>query len=194
MPVKPGYLLLAGVGAVILWSGIQGKSVTGVFRELIGGQNPNTAPSANTIQQEQVTNPSSLAFGYGTGLNAGVGTTIGGSGTGSGSSNLGSVSGASALQQYAFSLFSQYGWGTSQQQPLVNLWNGESGWNPTAQNPGSTAYGIAQFLDGTWSGVGCTKSSNAEVQIQCGLKYIKQRYGSPAMAWAAWQSRNPHWY
>jgi len=27
----------------------------------------------------------------------------------------------------------------------------ESGWNPEAKNPVSTAHGIAQFLDGTWS-------------------------------------------
>jgi len=26
----------------------------------------------------------------------------------------------------------------------------ESNWNPTAKNPKSTAYGLCQFLDGTW--------------------------------------------
>ena len=37
---------------------------------------------------------------------------------------------------------------------LENLWGKESGWNPNAQNPSSTAYGIAQFLDSTWAGTG----------------------------------------
>lgn len=52
----------------------------------------------------------------------------------------------------------------------------ESGWNPTAQNPNSTAYGLAQFLDATWGAVGCQKTSDPVQQLKCADKYVKQRY------------------
>jgi hypothetical protein len=53
----------------------------------------------------------------------------------------------------------------------------ESGWNPTAQNPSSTAFGLAQFLDATWGGVGCVKTSEPVQQLKCADLYVKQRYG-----------------
>lgn len=49
MPVKAGYLLLAGGGAVVIWAGMRGKSVTGVFRSLIGGENPAKLPGVNGV-------------------------------------------------------------------------------------------------------------------------------------------------
>jgi hypothetical protein len=55
MPVRPGLLLLAGAGGVLLWSGIKGKSATSVFRQLIGGDSPATAANANTIEQNAPT-------------------------------------------------------------------------------------------------------------------------------------------
>lgn len=68
----------------------------------------------------------------------------------------------------------------------------ESGCNPRAQNPTSTAYGIFQFLDGTWKGVGCVKTSDPLEQMRCGTKYVMNRYGS----WSA--ARQHHvregWY
>lgn len=68
----------------------------------------------------------------------------------------------------------------------------ESGCNPNAQNPKSTAYGIFQFLDSTWTGVGCTKTSDPIQQIICGQKYVMARYGSWSNAKAFWQSHS--WY
>jgi hypothetical protein len=87
-----------------------------------------------------------------------------------------------------------YGWIGAQWNALFQLWNNESGWNPNAQNPTSTAYGIAQFLNSTWATVGATKTSDPGGQIVAGLRYIRQAYGSPGNAWAKWQSRSPHWY
>ncbi len=49
MPIKAGYLLLAGGGGVFVWSGIAGKSVSGVFRQLAGGDSPTSAANANSI-------------------------------------------------------------------------------------------------------------------------------------------------
>ena len=72
---------------------------------------------------------------------------------------------------------------------LENLWGKESGWNPNAQNPSSTAYGIAQFLDSTWAGTGIAKTSDGYRQIDAGLIYIENRFGSPCGAWSHSQSR-----
>lgn len=58
----------------------------------------------------------------------------------------------------------------------------ESGWKPNAQNPTSTAYGLLQFLDSTWAGVGCIKTSDPEQQLRCGLRYVEDRYETPSLA------------
>jgi chemotaxis protein histidine kinase CheA len=75
---------------------------------------------------------------------------------------------------------------------LENLWGKESGWNPNAQNPTSTAYGIPQFLDSTWASTGIAKTSDGYRQIDAGLIYIEERYGSPCAAWAHSQAKG--WY
>ncbi|HZU97785.1 MAG TPA: transglycosylase SLT domain-containing protein [Planctomycetota bacterium] len=66
---------------------------------------------------------------------------------------------------------------------LYQVLNAESSFSPTAQNPTSTAYGLFQFLDSTWSTVGATKTSDAYLQCVAGLKYIRERYGDPDKAW-----------
>lgn len=68
----------------------------------------------------------------------------------------------------------------------------ESGFDPEAQNPKSTAYGIHQFLDSTWSSVACEKTSDPYEQIDCGIEYIKIRYGNPQLAWQ--HSIDKNWY
>ena len=86
----------------------------------------------------------------------------------------------------------KYNWYNEQWSCLYKLWTKESNWNNHAQNPTSTAYGIAQFLDGTWASTGYTKTSDPEIQIKAGLKYIKNRYGTPCNAWNF--SVNYGWY
>ena len=54
----------------------------------------------------------------------------------------------------------------------------ESSWNPEAQNPKSTAYGLGQFLDKTWELVGIEKSDDFRIQLIAAHKYVMQRYGS----------------
>lgn len=49
MPIKGGYLLLAGGGAVIAWSGLRGKSWSTVLQGLIKGNNPQNAPTVDPI-------------------------------------------------------------------------------------------------------------------------------------------------
>lgn len=87
-----------------------------------------------------------------------------------------------------------YNWVGSQWNSLYALVMGESGFRNTAQNPTSTAYGMFQFLDSTWAGVGATKTSDPAGQTRAGLKYISRSYGSPSNAYSKWYNRNPHWY
>ena len=86
---------------------------------------------------------------------------------------------------------SKYGWSGGQWAALNWLVSHESSWNPNAQNPTSSAYGLFQFLNGTWSGYG-PKTSDPRLQAEYGLKYIKDRYGSPAAAKDFWEGH--HWY
>jgi hypothetical protein len=95
---------------------------------------------------------------------------------------------AATAQAYAQSLLGSFGWGPDQMQPLIYLWNQESGWNDNAVNPSSGAYGIPQALGhGHPFNLG-----DYQAQIQWGLNYIKSVYGSPAGAWAHEVANN--WY
>lgn len=82
--------------------------------------------------------------------------------------------------------------GAEQFSCLEQLWERESSWNPDAQNPSSTAYGIAQFLDSTWAGTGIAKTSDPYRQIDAGLIYVQNRYGSSCTAWNHFQANS--WY
>jgi hypothetical protein len=98
-------------------------------------------------------------------------------------------SGSGSFQDYALS---KLGGDGGQFSCLESLWGKESGWNPNAQNPSSTAYGIPQFLDSTWAGTGIAKTSDGYRQIDAGLIYIDSRYGSPCGAWS--HSKSTGWY
>jgi TP901 family phage tail tape measure protein len=124
----------------------------------------------------------------------GVGSGSGnGGGSGHGDMSAHSASAAKA-QAYAKTLLGSFGWGTNQMSSLISLWNGESGWNNLAANPTSTAFGIAQFLNGTWAGKKFPKTTNYMQQIFDGMQYIKGSYGNPSNAFSQWSARSPHWY
>jgi SLT domain-containing protein len=108
--------------------------------------------------------------------------------------SLGGVMRGGPVIEMARSMAAAIGWTGPQWQALYNLVQGESGWNPNAQNPTSTAYGLFQFLNSTWGSVGARKTSDPGAQIVAGFRYIQQRYGSPMGAYGAWLSRSPHWY
>jgi hypothetical protein len=88
----------------------------------------------------------------------------------------------------------KYGWEGAQWNALQQLVAHESSWNPNAQNPNSSAYGLFQFLNSTWASVGGRKTSDPRLQAEYGLKYIADRYGNPGNAWSFWNSQDPHWY
>lgn len=89
------------------------------------------------------------------------------------------------------SIAAQFGWGDGPQwDALSQLIAHESGWNPAAANPSSSARGLFQKL----TSVNGPLEPTVAGQAQWGLNYILSRYGSPVNAWSAWQSRSPHWY
>jgi len=95
------------------------------------------------------------------------------------------VSSSASPRQIAQSLLSGYGWNSSQWNALYQLWEQESGWSVTATNPTSGAYGIAQANPASqMASTGSDYTTDATTQIKWGLRYIKERYGSPEAAWA----------
>lgn len=132
---------------------------------------------------------------------------------------------AESNQQLAQSLINQCGFGSkesgvglwskgTQWTDLVKLWDRESGWQSTAENPGQGhAYGIPQALGhgpggaeypnsiytcGKWQNTRAANpswydgSSNAKAQILWGLLYIRNSYYDPSRAWA--HSQATGWY
>ena len=97
-----------------------------------------------------------------------------------------------AAQTYASGAAAQRGWTGSQFNDLVTLWNKESSWLWYAENKDSGAYGIPQSLPGyQMADYGANWRDDAAVQIDWGLNYIAQRYGSPSAAMRFW---NQHKY
>ncbi len=109
--------------------------------------------------------------------------------TDSGSGRLWHPSVAQA-QTYAAAAAAQRGWTGEEWDALVWIWNHESGWRWNAQNPTSTAYGIPQSLYAIFDTPGYR--DDGAVQIDWGLNYIANRYGSPTKAKAFWLEK--HWY
>lgn len=111
--------------------------------------------------------------------------------------NLGTGHSSQAVtgyQAYAFSeLASKYNiTDQADKEALVKLWDRESGWNPNALNPSSGAFGIPQALPAGKIPGG--RNASPQAQIDWGLEYIMQRYGSPSKAWAFETSHTPNWY
>jgi len=65
---------------------------------------------------------------------------------------------------------------------VVSLWELESKWNPKANNPKSSAYGIPQLLG--------MKETNPFKQIDLGLKYLDKRFNGDACKALAYHRKN----
>lgn len=167
-------------GGILVWSGVKGYSVSGVFRDLIAGKQPSSLKQTTPVT-------SSGIFG---GLLGGLGSAVG---LTSSSVHIpaGAVSGSNAQNKaLGQKMAAQLGWGSGAEwDALNNIVMGESGWSDTIKNPGSNASGIAQNINGFGPGY---QSGNAPQQIAWLLQYIKTRYGTPS---AAWQFHLAHgWY
>lgn len=83
----------------------------------------------------------------------------------------------------------KYGWDSGAQWDAINwIINRESGWNPNAANPTSSARGLFQKMTSIHGPVESTPAGQAE----WGLNYFHRRYGSPLAAKAFWEKH--HWY
>ena len=78
-------------------------------------------------------------------------------------------------KSYAQIKIKQLGWNKKEWNALLTLWNKESRWDYTADNPKSTAYGIPQMLN-------MPENTPLFKQVDLGLKYIKKRYKTPTLA------------
>jgi hypothetical protein len=86
-------------------------------------------------------------------------------------------------QAYAAASLASYGWAPGEMQCLMKLWTKESDWKTTATNPSSGAYGVVQSLPAEkMASAGADYMTSYKTQINWGLNYVKQRYGSPCGA------------
>lgn len=156
------------VGGVFVYSAITGSSLIGSVKKFLGeGVQDNANAITGTVDSGVVPGSSTGTIGPISPTASGGNATV--------NQNIGKL------------LATPYGWGTGPEWDALNqLWTRESGWNNTAKNSSSGAYGIPQALPesklpalGQESG-----GSSASAQIAWGLSYIKSRYGSPSAAWA----------
>lgn len=97
----------------------------------------------------------------------------------------GAVNDPAGAKSYASGRLGSFGWGQDQFLCLAQLWTKESNWMTTATNPYSGAYGIPQALPpGKYSSAGSDWLTSYRTQIEWGLGYIRDRYGSPCRAWS----------
>ena len=86
-----------------------------------------------------------------------------------------------APKEYAQKIVTEH-WDSSQWKHFDDLIKEESEWDSNAQNPNSSAYGLGQFLSSTWETVGCKKTPDPYIQLDCTVKYIAKEYETPAEA------------
>lgn len=85
------------------------------------------------------------------------------------------------------------GWSSEQFTCLDKLWMRESGWRWNATNPSSGAYGIPQSLPASkMANAGSDYRTNPATQMEWGLDYIDDVYGTPCAAWG--HSQSTGWY
>lgn len=116
-----------------------------------------------------------------------------GGGVNTGSVDTSDVSGAVAEQ--VETVFARHGFTGADWEAAKWIIGKESGWNPTATNPSSGAYGLFQFnpMGGnTLASYLPDRNPDPAVQADAGARYIKDRYGSPSAAKAFWERNG--WY
>lgn len=91
---------------------------------------------------------------------------------------------------YAKAQMAHFGWKTSEMKCLVPMWIGESHWDIHEET--GPYIGIPQTTPGVVNDYGFSESQyreSADVQVTVGLRYIKERYGSPCAAWEFWKAQ-----
>ncbi|MGW5639098.1 aggregation-promoting factor C-terminal-like domain-containing protein [Streptomyces sp. NPDC003832] len=99
------------------------------------------------------------------------------------------TTGASSAQATAKKMIGN----SAQYQCFSKIVEHESGWDVNATNASSGAYGLVQALPGSkMASAGSDWKTNPATQIEWGVDYMKDRYGSACDAWNFWQANG--WY
>lgn len=169
---------LAGQGAEAVFNAGWDHIVTPLVSRLTGKNS-----MVGAVGQAVLRNVKTGVDGMLTASDASGGVTGGGPATGS----------AAQAQAYASGKLGRYGWGQGQMPYLKDLWNKESGWNRLVRNPNGGAYGIPQALPASKMGAAANPpTSSMSAQVDWGLGYIHDRWGSPQAADA--NENSAHWY
>lgn len=166
-----------------------------------GGSNNsgNTGNSGNSSGGNSNNNSGNSGNGSNNNSGSNSGGNSGNTGNSGSSSDDGSATArlwhptAAQAQTYAAGAAAQRGWTGDEWTALVKLWTRESNWRWSAENQWSGAYGIPQALPGIkMAAFGADWRNDAAIQIDWGLYYIAQRYGTPSEAWR--HSEEVGWY
>lgn len=176
-----------------------------------GTDNTNTANNSKGDSKADNGNTDSSATGN-TGTSGDSNTSGNDSGNANGTGNAGNTDSAgknnntgatpsgrlwhptpAQAQAYAAGAAAQRGWTGNEWTCLYKLWMRESSWQWDAENASSGAYGIPQSLPAdNMAMFGANWRDDAAVQIDWGLYYIANKYGTPSKAWE--QSEQIGWY
>lgn len=105
----------------------------------------------------------------------------------SAASNIGTTTPVGDMQQWAHDYLLSNGYSEADFTATVYIISHESGWNVSATNPSSGAYGLPQALPGSkMSSHGSDWQSNYQTQLKWFWDYCKGRYGSIQGAYSYW--------
>ena len=111
----------------------------------------------------------------------------------SSSSDIGTTVPASEMQQWAHDYLISNGYSEADFTAAVYIINHESGWNPSATNASSGAYGLPQALPGSkMASAGSDWATNYQTQFKWFVGYCNQRYGSLNGAYQYWLSHHSY--
>jgi cell wall-associated NlpC family hydrolase len=152
----------------------------------LGGNKFIDAPDTGSVVRFDTLGPGWDYFGATDplALFSSAGGSTGGPGGGYSGTTTAGPGGLDSYHAFALAL-SNATWDPTQYGFLVQLWNQESGWNPTSMNATSGAFGIPQALPANkMASAGADWATDPFTQILWGIGYVQGRYGNPAAAWA----------
>lgn len=185
-----------GAGAVFAYAALKGKSVLTLVQGMVQGKPPAQIAQANPVTDI---------------TGALADTAAGAAPAGTPGSGTGTVASGGSPKAILQATAASFGWTGAQWNDLDWLERAEAGYDTTARNPSSGAYGMAQSLGHPFSGgpapngvneyggEGLTPAQSraasmgsAPEQALWMCRYIKDRYGTPSAAKAYHLANNSY--